>query len=100
MFDLAVSNDIGFAERAAQALQKHQEVFPLVEKFLEEASLLWHECSAWATRLQEYRYRPLWIRFLKEDTTTMLFSNPTSQGEPKVCSVGLSHGYKRSSLAG
>ena len=25
----------------------------------------------------------------------MLFSNPTSQGEPKACSVGLSHSYKR-----
>ena len=25
----------------------------------------------------------------------MLFSNPTSQGESKACSVGLSHGYKR-----
>jgi len=24
----------------------------------------------------------------------MLFSNPTSQGEPKARSVGLSHGYK------
>jgi hypothetical protein len=29
----------------------------MVEKFLEEASLLWHESSAWATRLQECRYR-------------------------------------------
>ena len=25
----------------------------------------------------------------------MLFSYPTSQGEPKACSVGLSRGYKR-----
>ena len=25
----------------------------------------------------------------------MLFSNPTSQGEPKACSVRLSHGYER-----
>ena len=25
----------------------------------------------------------------------MLFSDPTSQGEPKACSVGLSRGYKR-----
>ena len=25
----------------------------------------------------------------------MLFSNPTSQGEPKACSVRLSRGYKR-----
>ena len=25
----------------------------------------------------------------------MLFSNPASQREPKACSAGLSHGYKR-----
>jgi hypothetical protein len=48
LLDLAVSNDIDFAERAAQALQEHQELFPMVEKFLEEASLLWHEGSACA----------------------------------------------------
>jgi|HubBroStandDraft_5_1064220.scaffolds.fasta_scaffold106857_1 hypothetical protein len=35
----AGSNDIGFAERTAQALQKHQELFPMVEKFLEEANV-------------------------------------------------------------
>jgi hypothetical protein len=76
---LAFSNDIGFAERAAQALQKHQELFPMVEKFLEEASLLRHEGSAWATRLQEWRYRSavfigIFLGIRRPDTSQITYS--------------------------
>jgi hypothetical protein len=76
---LAVSDDIGFAERAAQALQKHQELFPMVEKFLEEASLLWHEGSARATRLQEWRYRSalfigIFLGIRQPDTSQITYS--------------------------
>jgi hypothetical protein len=55
-------------------------MFPMIEKFLKEASLLWHEGSAWATHLQEWRYRSavlvgIFLGIRRPDTSQITYSD-------------------------